>query len=370
MLLSANPKANYQAHREDLEKAIKRVMDSGLYILGPSVKKFEKHFSEYLGVSSCVGMASGSDALQFALRACGIKAGDDVITVSHTAVATVSAIHWLGARPILVDINEDDYTIDPQKVEDTLARDHKGNIRAIVAVHLYGHPADTDSLGAIATRYGIRLIEDCAQSHGAMIGIQKTGSMGDCGAFSFYPTKNLGAFGDAGAVTSNEPTVTEQLRLLQQYGWRERYISDIPGYNSRLDELQAAILDCKLSWLNSDNDQRRRIARRYSAALSELDIELPIERSGNLHVYHQYVIRVQERDHLRGYLAEKGIGSGILYPIPVHKQPGYANLVELGAGGLSVTERIADRILCLPIYPELDDKDVERVIEGIKSYFV
>jgi dTDP-4-amino-4,6-dideoxygalactose transaminase len=337
--------------------------------LGPKVKAFEEHFAAYVGVSHGVGVASGSDAVQLALRACGVGPGDEVVTVSHTAGATVSAINWIGARAILVDIEPDTFNIQPEAVEATLQRAANQRIKAIVAVHLYGHPAAMDELRGIAARHGVALIEDCAQAHGANIGARMVGSIGECGAFSFYPTKNLGAFGDGGAVVTGNDATAQALRLLQQYGWRERYISETLGYNSRLDELQAAILDCKLGLLNAGNDRRRQIARRYSEGLAGLPLTTPVERSGCRHVYHQYVVRLANRDALRAHLESHGIKSSILYPKPIHQQPGYREHVGLGVGGLRETERVCNELLCLPIYPELPDTAVESVIACIRSYF-
>jgi dTDP-4-amino-4,6-dideoxygalactose transaminase len=368
MLLPADPKASYLAHKEVLDQAIQETIASGWYILGPKVALFEEHFAAYLGASSCVGVGSGTDAVHLALRACGVGPGDGVLTVSHTAVATVSAMDWIGARPVLVDISPRTYTLDPQKAADTLRHQPAGWIKAIVAVHIYGHPADMGTLSEIAARHGVALIEDCAQAHGAMVGERMVGSIGDCGAFSFYPTKNLGALGDGGAVVTSQAAVTEQLRLLRQYGWRERYISIEAGYNSRLDELQAAILDCKLAWLDSDNNRRRDIARRYTEGLAGLPLETPVEEPDCRHVYHQYVIRLKDRDNLRRHLETQGIRTAILYPMPVHKQPGYSGRVEIGEGGMAITERIAQEILCLPIYPELSDSAVSSVIDAIRSF--
>lgn len=369
MLLPADPKASYLAQKEAIDRAVREVMDSGWYIMGPKVKSFEEHFAGYLGAKHCVGVGSGTDAVQLALRACGVKPGDGVITVSHTAVATVAAIDWMGARPILVDIDPETYTISPDCVRKTLRQNAFERIKAIVAVHLYGHPADIETLVGLAQKHGLALVEDCAQAHGAMVGGRKVGSIGDCGAFSFYPTKNLGAFGDAGAVVTRDAGLAEKLRLLQQYGWRERYISDEPGYNSRLDELQAAILDCKLALLDSGNERRRVLAQRYTQALAGLPVKTPTERPGFHHVYHQYVIRLAKRDELRQFLERRGIKAGILYPVPVHLQPGYQPRVRLGAGGMAVTERTANEILCLPIYPELTDGSIATVVEAIHAFF-
>jgi dTDP-4-amino-4,6-dideoxygalactose transaminase len=367
--MPADPKASYLAHKEELDRVIRETMESGWYILGPKVKEFERNFAAYLGAAQCVGVANGTDAVHLALRACGVKPGDEVLTVSHTAVATVSAIDWLGARPVLVDIDPETYTIDPRKVSDTLQSKGGARIRAIVAVHLYGHPADVTALMSLAREHGVALIEDCAQAHGASFDGKKVGTFGTCGAFSFYPTKNLGAFGDGGAVVTGEAATAERLRLLQQYGWRERYISIEAGYNSRLDELQAAILDCKLAWLEAGNERRREIARKYTEGLAGLPLETPVERTGCRHVYHQYTIRLSDRDRLREHLERQGIRSAVLYPEPVHGQAGYRDRITVGQGGLDVTERTVREILCLPIYPELSDADVSRVIESIQEAF-
>lgn len=370
MIFSADPRAGYMAHRSEIDFAIRSVMENGWYIFGPKVRDFENHFAEYLGVKHCIGVASGTDAVHLSLRACGVKAGDGVITASHTSVATVAASEWLGAVPVLVDIDPESYTLDPQKVENTLRRVKTTlTIKAIVAVHLYGHPADMNALREIADRHGAALIEDCAQAHGAVVGDRKAGSMGECGAFSFYPTKNLGAFGDGGAIVTDDAGIAERLRSMQQYGWRERYISEGTGYNSRLDELQAAILDVKLPWLETGNGRRRRISTLYNDGLSKMPLELPREKTGARHVYHQYVIQSAERDDLRIYLRNQGVQTSILYPMAVHQQPAYRNRVMVGEGGMAATERIVQRILGLPVYPELGDAEVETVIESIRSYF-
>ncbi len=368
MIMSANPKASYVAHKNEIDQAIQKVMEGGWYILGPRVKSFEEHFAAYLGAQHCVGMASGTDAIHLCLRALGVGPGDAVITVSHTAVATVAAIVWAGAIPVLVDVDPVTYTIDPQKVEDTLTKTSY-KVKAIIAVHLYGHPADMESLMVIANRYGVPLIEDCSQAHGASVANQNVGTLGVCGTFSFYPTKNLGAFGDAGAVVTNDSLITERLRLMQQYGWRERYISEGIGYSSRLDELQAAVLDCKLAWLDSWNERRRLIARFYNQGLSGLPLHCPVEREGYHHVYHQYVIQSTERDKLRKHLLAKGIQTAILYPMAVHQQPGFRERVIIGEGGMDITEHLVQNILCLPVFPELEDIAMKKVIDEIQLFF-
>jgi len=369
MIFPANPQASYISHKKELEQAVLQVLESGWYILGSQVNAFEEKFAKFLGVKHCIGLASGTDAVHFALRICGVEAGDAVITVSHTAVATVSAIDWLGAKPVLVDIEAETYTIDTQKVIDTLKLNPRGKIKALIPVHLYGHPAGMEALGEIAGQYEIKLIEDCAQAHGSKISEKYAGSMGDCGAFSFYPTKNLGAFGDGGAIVTNDDNLAEKLRKMQQYGWKQRYISEDSGYNSRLDEIQAAILNTKLNWLAENNLRRRRIAETYRQGLADLPLHLPVESPGYFHTYHQFVIRYEKREELRKYLEKRGIIAGVLYPVPIHLQPGYKDRVEIGAGGMEVTETICRQILCLPIYPELTDEQIGEIIGCIRDFF-
>jgi dTDP-4-amino-4,6-dideoxygalactose transaminase len=363
----SDPKANYLAHREEIEQAIAETLASGWYILGARVTAFEGEFADYLGVAFCVGVANGTDALALALR-CVVEPGDVVMTVSHTAVATVAAIELAGARPLLVDIDPATYTISPDAIEDALASYRgEGTIRAIVAVHLYGHPAEVHRIRDIARRHDLAVIEDCAQAHGAMIGDRKVGSFGDAAAFSFYPTKNLGALGDGGAVATRDAALTERLRLLREYGWRERYVSLIPGMNSRLDELQAAILRVKLKSLDAENARRCEIAEIYSEELKGRSLILPARRAGVSHVYHQYVVLSEKRNELQTRLREEGIGTLIHYPVPIHLQPAYHNRVALSPGGLPVTERVARQVLSLPMHPALSDEQVARVCEALRA---
>ncbi len=319
-------------------------------------------------------MGSGTDALHLALRACGIGPGDRVFTVSHTAVATVAAIELAGATPVLVDIDPATFTMDPNRLEEAVGADEgrrtkdEGHVNrpsslvsvvrrrsAIIPVHLYGHPADMAAILEIARRYDLWVIEDCAQSHGATIDGQKTGTFGDIAAFSFYPTKNLGALGDGGAVVTSDPALAEQTRLLREYGWRERYVSAIPGLNSRLDELQAAILRVKLRYLDAENARRRALAAEYDRLLADSSVRTPITRPDVSHVFHQYVIRSGRRDALQAYLRSQGIGTLIHYPAPVHAQPAYAGRISIGEG-LPHTEAAAREILSLPMFPELSER--------------
>lgn len=361
-ILQANPRAQYIAHQAEIDAAVQRVLQSGWYILGAEVDAFEREFAGYCGVRHAVGLNSGTDALELALRACGIGPADEVITTPHTAVATVAAIDSVGATPVLADICDADFLIDSGNVERAIT----SRTRAIIAVHLYGQPAELDRILAIATHHQLRVIEDCAQAHGAKYKGKRVGGHGDLGCFSFYPTKNLGALGDGGAVVTNDDELAERLRALRQYGWRRRYISDSPGRNSRLDEIQAAILRAKLSHLECDNRKRATLAAMYNEALAEL-VLVPRTFAERDSVFHLYVVRTAQRDTLQRWLTEHGIGTAVHYPVPVHMQPAYKHLAA--PGSLPVSERIASEILSLPLYPELTPADVDRVTSGIREFF-
>lgn len=368
-ILQSDPKANYLAHKREIDEAVQQTLDSGWYILGEQVSAFEQEFADYLGARHCAGVANGTDALNLALRAVGVGAGDAVITVAHTAVATVAAVEMAGALPLLVDIDPATFTISPEAIEDGI-RIHRDRLRikAILPVHLYGHPADMRAISDIARHYDLKIVEDCAQAHGATINGAKAGMFGDAAAFSFYPTKNLGALGDGGAVVTNDPEVAERVRLLREYGWRERYVSDIAGFNSRLDELQAAILRVKLKYLDEENARRREIARRYDERLTSSSLRLP-ECPGEVeHVYHQYVVRCEKRDRLRDYLREQGVGALIHYPVPVHLQPAYRNRATVHRGVLQETELAARQVLSLPMHPQLGREQVKWVCEVINGW--
>jgi dTDP-4-amino-4,6-dideoxygalactose transaminase len=363
-----DPRAGYLAQQDAIDEAIARVLGSGTYILGREVAVFEAAFADFIRVAHAVGLASGTDAIEVALRACGIGAGDLVFTVSHTAVATVAAIERAGATPVLVDVEPGTYTMAPRELLRTLQRPPAGRPAAVLPVHIYGQPAELSALCEIARRYGLRLIEDCAQSHGASYRGKQTGSFGDLACFSFYPTKNLGALGDAGIVVTNDPVLATAAREIREYGWRERYVSSRVGINSRLDPIQAAILSVRLTSLVQDNGQRRAIAARYGAGLGGLPVSLPADRPETINVFHQYVIRLAERDKLRDHLRAAGIGTGIHYPVPVHQHPAYRGRLASGPSGLGVTERAAPQILSLPIYPQLSIDAVDRVIAKIRAF--
>jgi len=359
----SDPRANYLAHQREIDEAVAGVLRGGAYILGREVASFEAEFARYLGVPHAIGVGSGTDAIHLALRACGIGPGDEVITVSHTAVGTIVGIESAGATAVLVDIDRDTRTMDPG----TLGAALSPRTRAVLPVHLYGHPAALEEIGAFARERGLFLVEDCAQAAGALCRDRRIGSWGDIAAFSFYPTKNLGALGDGGAVITSRPDLAERLRMLREYGWRQRYVSEIPGVNSRLDELQAAILRVKLRHLDAENARRRSLAGFYLEELAESGLTLPWSRPEVVHVYHQFVPGHPRRDALRAALRSRGVGTLVHYPVPVHRQPAYRDRVRV-AGGMERTEAAASAVLSLPLFPELRREDVERVCVSIRDW--
>jgi len=362
-IFCSNPHAQYIAQKSAIDQAINSVLGSGRYILGEQVELFEKEFADYLGVKYALGVASGTDALCLALIASGISRGDEVITVSHTAVATIAAIELSGATPVLVDIEPNFYTIDPDQLKKAITKKTK----AIIPVHLYGHPVDMKPILTIAQKHNLLVIEDCAQAHGAIYHNQRVGSWGDIACFSFYPTKNLGALGDGGLVATNNQKLAEKLKLLRQYGWVKRYVSHLPGQNSRLDELQAAILRVKLKKLDEDNRRRIELASIYTANLFKTNLILPKKRKHFEHVYHLYVVRSEERDELKEFLEKHDIYPLIHYPVPIHLQPAYQNIKTIGK--LTQTEKIVQEILSLPLYPQLPQKQALVVAKAVLSFF-
>lgn len=350
MILCSNPREQYLAHRAEIDAAIDNVLTNGRYILGPEVEAFEQEFAAYCGVKHAVGVGSGTEALHVALAAMGIGEGDEVITTAHTAVATVSAIRMLGATPVFADIERDTFTIDPRTIRLT------NKTKAIVPVHIYGQPADLDPI----LKLGVPVLEDCAQAHGAKYDGRRAGSLGLLGAFSFYPTKNLGAIGDGGAVVTSDDELAKRMRLVREYGWAERYVSSTHGWNTRLDELQAAILRVKLRHLDADNARRRALAKNYDEALGQARRLSPHETEP---VYHLYVITSDRRDALQQHLRDRGIGALVHYPVPVHRQPAYAT-----NDSLPNTEWAARSVLSLPIYPELTDEQQAQVIDAVRSF--
>jgi dTDP-4-amino-4,6-dideoxygalactose transaminase len=361
-----DPKAAYLAQRREIDAALARVLQGGRYILGDEVAGFERAFAAYIGARHALGVANGTDALVLALRALGVGGEDYVVTVSHTAVATVAAIELAGAKPLLIDIDPATCTMDAAELARVLAAP-PGRIGAVIPVHLYGQAADLDAILPLARRHGAPVVEDCAQCHGATLAGRRLGSLADIAAFSFYPTKNLGALGDGGAVVTGDDALAERVRALREYGWRERYVSDIAGMNSRLDELQAAILGVKLTALDADNARRAAIADAYDSGLAGLPLGLPVRRPGASHVFHQYVVRSPGRDRWREALTQRGVGSNIHYPVPVHVQPGYRGRMAIGPSGLGESERAAREVLSLPIYPQLGDAAVTRVVAALRE---
>ena len=364
-----DPRAGYFERKTEIDAAIARVLGSGQYILGHEVEVFEAAFAAWLGVGHAVGAGSGTDAIELALRACGIGPGELVFTVSHTAVATVAAIERAGAVPVLVDIEPVGFTMDPASLAAALRAPPPGRPAAVLPVHLYGEPADLAPILEIARRHGLYLIEDCAQSHGAVYRGRPTGSFGDIACFSFYPTKNLGALGDAGMTATDDAELAVALRERREYGWRDRYVSARVGINTRLDPLQAAILGAKLPRLADDNARRHAIAARYDRGLAGLPLELPRRRGDCGHVFHQYVIQTGQRDLLREHLRAAQIGTGIHYPVPVHLQPAYQGRLGEFPAGLPTTKSAAREILSLPIYPQLSSAAVDRAIAEIRRFF-
>lgn len=360
-------KKQYASIKDEIDAATRRVYEGGWFILGPETEAFEKEFAEYISVEHAVGVNSGTDALHLAIRALGIGKGDEVITVPNTAVATVAAIEMAGATPVLCDVRQDSMTMDA----DSFASVITSKTRAVIPVHLFGQSAELDAIIGIARQYGLAVIEDCAQAHGAMYQGQRVGSFGDAACFSFYPTKNLGAYGDGGAILTNNAQLADKIKLLRQYGWRARYESEISGVNTRLDELQAALLRVKLKHLPDWTQARRERAGLYTELLPNKRVHPPVEMTYGTHVYHLYVVQCDEaagasRDYLAAFLKEREIGTAIQYPTPIHLQLAYQSLAP--EGSLPVAEKLAREILSLPLYPELPLDDVRTVADALREF--
>jgi dTDP-4-amino-4,6-dideoxygalactose transaminase len=356
-------RSQYLSIKGEIDAAVQRVLASGWFILGEEVRAFEEEFAAYVGAKHGIGVGSGTEALHLALLACGVGPGDEVITVSHTAVATVAAIELTGARPVFVDIDPRSYTMGASQLEAKIGPATK----AIVPVHLYGQMADMDSILSIARERGLKVVEDAAQAHGAEYKGRKAGSLGDVGCFSFYPTKNLGAYGDGGMVVTSDPGLADQIGLLRQYGWAERYVSSVKGLNSRLDELQAAILRVKLHHLDEWNEARRRHAALYDELLRDAAVVTPAHMEYGRHCYHIYAVRSKWRDELKAYLRERDVGALVHYPVPVHLQEAYADL-GVGTGALPVTEECANEVLTLPVAPELSEDQIRQVCHLVHEF--
>jgi dTDP-4-amino-4,6-dideoxygalactose transaminase len=360
--------AQYRNLREEVDRAVGRVLASGWYILGEELAAFEGAFAAYCGARHAVGVGSGTEALHLALRACGVRAGDAVVTAPNTAVPTVCAIVAANARPAFVDVDPRTLTLDPERLRAFLKGQRPPpRVRAVVPVHLYGHPADLGPIREVAGEHGLAVIEDCAQAHGATWAGRPVGPLGAAGCFSFYPTKNLGAYGDAGLVVTDDDAVAGQLRLLRNYGEEAKYHNRIPGFNSRLDEVQAAVLRAKLSHLDDWVAARRRHAALYGQLLAGAPLTLPAEAPWARHAYHLYVVRSPSRDRLRRHLADHGIGTSIHYPVPIHDQPAYRGL-GYGPGDFPEAERACREILSLPLYPELTEEAVRYTASVIAAF--
>jgi dTDP-4-amino-4,6-dideoxygalactose transaminase len=353
----------YDAMRQEIDEAVQRVFERGWFILGVEGENFEQEFAEFIGVKRAVGVGSGTEAIHLALRAVGVEAGDEVITVPNTCVPTVSGIWAAGAVPVLVDVDEKSFTLNPDKLTAAIT----SKTKAILPVHMYGQAADLEPIIEIAHKHNIKVIEDAAQAHGATYKGQKLGSIADAAAFSFYPSKNLGANGDGGAVTTNVDEIAERIIRLRNYGQEKRYYHKTKGTNSRLDEVQAAILSTKLKHLDKWNERRREIAKIYDESISNPVIQKPAQMPYGQHNYHLYVIRCQKREQLQRSLNDKGIITLIHYPVPVHLQEAYSDLNK-GEGDYEITELLAEQILSLPIFPELTDEEALYVVDCINSF--
>jgi dTDP-4-amino-4,6-dideoxygalactose transaminase len=362
----------YEGIKNEILSASQKVYEKGRFILGEEVSSFEMEFSKYCGVRFGVGVGSGTDALFLALKAADIGEGDEVVTVANSFVSTALAISYTGAKPLFVDIDPKTYTMDPNRLEILLKRHqsktNRQKIKAILPVHLYGHPAEMDLIMEIAGRYDLIVIEDACQAHGSKYGKKEVGSIGVMGCFSFYPTKNLGGYGDGGMVVTNQIKYDQKLRLLRCYGERNKYQHILKGYNSRLDEIQAAILRIKLRYLDQWNEERRKKAKLYTEQLALIGMEGPFEKKGVWHVYHQFTIQAEERESLQAFLKKKGIETLIHYPIPIPYQKAYQ---ELGyrKRDLPLTTQWSQKILSLPFFPEIMEYEIEEVTKQIKNFY-
>jgi dTDP-4-amino-4,6-dideoxygalactose transaminase len=357
--------AQYAPLKDEIFSAWDAALKSMRLFLGPNVQAFEQEFAAYCGVPHAIGASDGTTALHLALRGAGIEPGDEVITVSHTFIATAEAILLAGAKPVFVDIYPDTCLMDVSQIESKIT----SKTKVILPVHLYGQCVDMDPLLEIARKHNLVVIEDACQAHGATYKGRKAGSMGDAAAFSFYFTKNLGAYGEAGIVTTNNPEIARRVKMIRDHGSEKRYYHEMLGWNGRLDELQAAALRIKLNHLDQWNQQRRDHAEYYQQGLGGIDMILPATAEDNQNVFHLYVIRLPERDALREFLSTKGIGTGIHYPVPIHLQESFSDTSD-GLGSLPVTEQITGEILSLPMYPELSTEQMDWVIENVKAFLL
>lgn len=361
MIPMVDLKAQYGKIKEEIERGLGEVLDNCQFILGPNLKAFEQEAADYLGVKHAIGVASGTDALHLALKAEGVGEGDEVITTSFTFIATAEAIRYVGAKPLFVDIDPRTFNIDPAAIEKAIT----SKTRAVMPVHLFGQPADMGRIRAICDQHGLKLIEDCCQSFGASINGVKTGAIGDSAGFSFFPSKNLGAFGDGGLLTTHSDDTAAKVKMLRNHGSEVRYYHDVIGYNSRLDEMQAVVLRAKLKHIDTYNRRRRRAARLYSELLAELPVTAPYEDGIGVHVFHQYTLLTGRREAVMKALQEARIACAVYYPVPLHQQKAFAE--ECAGQSLPVAEEVSRRCLSLPICPELPEEDIQRIVGVIKG---
>lgn len=354
-------KVQYQAIKEEIDRGILEALEKTQFILGPNVTAFEEEAAAFLGVKHAIGVASGTDALHLALAAAGITEGDEVITSPFTFIATAEAIRYVGATPVFVDVDPKSFNIDPARIEAAITP----RTKAVLPVHLFGQPADMDAIQALCTKHGLLMIEDCAQSFGADVNGRMTGTFGALGAFSFFPSKNLGCYGDGGLVTTSCPELAERVKVLRNHGSKVRYHHSVIGYNSRLDEIQAVILRVKLKHIREYSEGRRRVAHLYSELLAGTGATPPFEDGKGTHVYHQYTLLTDRRDAIMKALTDAGIASAVYYPIPLHKQDVFA--ADYAGVSLPVAEEVASRCMSLPIFPEMTEEQVRRVVDVVKS---
>jgi len=357
-------KAQYQNMREQVLSSIEQVLESCEFILGPNVSAFEQEIAEYLGVKHAIGVGNGTDALVLILDALGIGPGDEVITTPYTFFATAECVSRLGAKPVFVDINPITLTIDPEKLEQAIT----SRTKAVIPVHIFGRAADMPRIMDIASRHHLFVVEDACQSIGGEIQGKKLGTFGNAGAFSFFPTKNLGAYGDGGLVVTDDDELAERVRMLRAHGSKVKYHNELIGYNSRLDEMQAAVLRVKLRHLNEWNSRRRQIALEYNKLLKDLPLQLPDPGEKGEHVFHLYTILTDNREELRAYLKSRGVETGVYYPTPLHLQPAYADL-GYRVGDFPVSESACERNISLPMYPELTDEQIHYAAQAVRNFF-
>jgi len=367
MIANADPKANLATCADEVRAAIARVLDSGRYILGPEVAAFECEFAAWLGAAACVTVANGTDAIELALRAVGVRAGDGVVVPANTVAATIAAVIAACGTPVFCDVDPATMTLSPEKLRELLRSPRGAAVRAIVPVHLYGQPCAMPEIVALAEERGLQVVEDCAQAHGAAVAGRNVGAWGHAAAFSFYPTKNLAALGDGGAVVTNDAHVAAEVQALRQYGWRERYVSGGEGgRNSRLDEIQAAVLRVRLPHLDAENARRRELAALYASELAGAGIALPTQPNGEVvPVFHQYAVRTTGRERLRLWLEARGIVAQALYPVPLHHQPAFAQWAPPEVGALAECERCCSEVLSLPVHPALTEAEVRQVAAAV-----